>query len=293
MQEFLKEIRYRKLAAKDSSKPQPRTASQSKSVHAIVTAFVAAVSLMATCQVAFAWGQIGHRVTGAIAEKYLSFEARAAVREILGPSEGLAEAATWPDFMRSSTETFWKNEAPPYHFVTVPVGKSYAEVGAPPEGDAVTALRRFAAVLKDPPAGLESKRLALRFTVHIIGDLHQPLHAGSGADHGANDVKVKFFGEETNLHAVWDEGLIGREQLSYTEWSDLLSAKITDDLARAWSNHDPLVWIGESTAIRDKIYPTGDNISWRYHFDHIGIVREQLQKGGIRIAVYLNKLFAK
>jgi hypothetical protein len=256
------------------------------------TILAAAISIY-FCHGASAWGLIGHRVTAAISEKYLSAEARDAIRAILGPAEGLAEASTWPDFMRSSTDPFWKDKSPPFHFVTVPKGKTYAEVGAPPEGDAITALKRFSDVLKDNAASIDDKRLALRFTVHIIGDLHQPLHNGNGTDHGGNDVKPKFFDVDTNLHWVWDEGLIGREELSYTEWTEWLSAKITDDMARAWSNPDPLVWIAESTAIRDTIYPTGNNLSWRYHFDHIGTVKEQLQKGGVRIAAYLNQLFAK
>jgi S1/P1 Nuclease len=254
---------------------------------------LAAAISIGFCQGASAWGQIGHRVTGAIADKYLSDAARAAIRDILGPAEGLAEASTWPDFMRSSNEPFWKNEAPPLHYVTVPHGKTYAEVGAPPEGDAVTALKRFENILKNPGASIYDKRVALRFTVHIIGDLHQPLHNGNGIDHGGNDVRVKFFGADTNLHAIWDEGLIGRENLSYTEWTAWLSAKITDDMARRWADPDPIAWIAESTAIRDGVYPTGDNLSFRYHFEHIGTVREQLQKGGVRIAAYLNHLFAR
>lgn len=240
-----------------------------------------------------AWGLTGHRVTAAIAERYLSFEARAAIRGILGPSETIAEASNWPDFMRSSDDPFWKNEASVFHFVTVPKGKTYAEVGAPAAGDAVTALKRFSDTLMNPAATAEEKRLALRFVVHLIGDLHQPLHAGDGTDRGGNDVKVKFFDTQTNLHSVWDEGLIDREQLSYSEWTDWLAAKITDEMARSWSVTDPLIWIAESTAIRDRIYPASDTLSYRYQYDHIATIREQLQKGGVRIAVYLNQLFGR
>src|SRR5262245_55219544 len=88
---------------------------------------VATTLLLSWLPPAGAWGLTGHRVTGAIAERYLSFEARAAVRKILGGSEGLAEASTWPDFMRSSDEPFWHETASPYHFVTVPIGKTYSE----------------------------------------------------------------------------------------------------------------------------------------------------------------------
>jgi S1/P1 Nuclease len=256
----------------------------------VVAAAIIAVSLSSS---ALAWGQTGHRVTGAIAERYLSADARAAVRAILGPGEGVAEASNWPDFMRSSDEAFWKNEAPFFHYVTVPKGKTYAEVGAPASGDAVTALARFAAVLKNSAAGQDEKRLALRFIIHIIGDLHQPLHAGNGTDQGGNDVKLKFFDKDTNLHSVWDDGMIDHEGLSFTEWTDWLSAKITDEMAREWSSTDPKVWIGESTAIRDNIYPQTDSIAWKYQFDHLDTLRRRLQMGGVRIAVYLNDLFAK
>lgn len=89
------------------------------------------------------------------------------------------------------------------------------------------------------------------------------------------------------------QGLIDREQLSYSEWTDWLAAKITDEMAHSWSVTDPLVWIAESTAIRDRIYPASDTLSYRYQYDHIATIREQLQKGGVRIAVYLNQLFGR
>jgi hypothetical protein len=109
----------------------------------------------------------------------------------------------------------------------VPKGKHYHEVGAPEQGDSVTALAQFKATLLDKDASLEQKQLALRFIVHIIGDLHQPLHAGNGTDRGGNDVKVRFFWEDSNLHRVWDSQMLDRRQLSYSEWADWLGRKIT------------------------------------------------------------------
>jgi S1/P1 Nuclease len=240
-----------------------------------------------------AWGQTGHRVAAAIAERYLSLEARAAIADILEPAETLAEASTWPDFMRSSPQPFWQNTAPPFHYVTVPPGKTYAEVGAPAQGDAVTALATFKATLTNPVATRLERQLALRFTIHIIADLHQPLHAGNGSDNGGNLVRLKFFGQDTNLHAVWDEGLIEREGLSHTEWVAWLLPKITDAFAREWWSNDPLVWIGESVVLRDTIYPNIDSISWTYGFDHIASVRRRLQMAGVRTAAYLNGVFVK
>jgi hypothetical protein len=241
---------------------------------------------------AHAWGQTGHRVTGKIAEYYLSDEAKAAVGRIL-PNESLAEASTYPDEMRSNPDHYWQKIAGPFHYVTVPVGKNYVEVGAPEQGDSYTALAEFTKTLKDPDASQADKQLALRFAVHIIGDLHQPLHAGNGTDRGGNDVKVEFFWEESNLHRVWDSGLIDRRDLSFTEWSEWLNNKISAQQAQEWMTTDPLVYIEESTRIRDEIYPNGEKLSWDYLYNHIPTVKLRLQQGGVRIAAYLNSVFAE
>ena len=241
---------------------------------------------------ALAWGQTGHRVTAAIADQYLSGVARANVQLLLG-TESLARAATWPDDMRSDPAEFWQKTASPFHYVTVPAGSSRAATGAPPEGDAVTALARFRDVLRDPNASLEDKRLALRFTIHIIGDLHQPLHAGRPGDRGGNDVKVTLFGAPTNLHSVWDSGMIDARSLSHTELAGWLVGAITPDEVIAWSNPDPEIWIAESVALRETLYPAGVNpkLSYAYAYQHGAALDGRLSRGGVRIAAYLNRLF--
>jgi hypothetical protein len=133
--------------------------------------------------------------------------------------------------------------------------------------------------------------LALRFTLHIIGDLHQPLHAGNGNDRGGNDIRVTFFREATNLHAVWDSGMIDRRQLSYTEFTAFLTRRITPTLHRQWSEPDALVWIAESAAIRDTIYPASNELSWDYAYQHRETVDTRLMQGGVRMAAYLNALW--
>ncbi|HXI86393.1 MAG TPA: S1/P1 nuclease, partial [Parvularculaceae bacterium] len=119
----------------------------------------------------------------------------------------------------------------------------------------------------------------------------QPLHAGNGTDRGGNDVKVTYMGQPTNLHAVWDSGLIDSENLSYTEWANWLEEKITKADRKAWSSVDPIVWAEESAAIRDKIYPGSANLGFQYRFDNIATVRRRLSQAGVRIADYLNDMF--
>ncbi len=247
--------------------------------------------LLLSTSSALAWGKTGHRITGAIAERHLSGYARAQIALILG-DETLAEASIWADVMRSNPSQFWQVTANPWHYVTVPPGKSYEEVGAPPQGDAVTALDRFTKILQDPDASLDNKQLSLRFLIHIIGDLHQPLHAGNGKDRGGNDFGVSYAGQRTNLHWVWDEGLISSEKLAFSEWVDLLEPRITPEQVVSWWDSNPQSWIAESSALRDTISPEERNLRWAYSYQHIDTVRTQLSKAGIRTAAYLNQLFS-
>ncbi|GAB4175618.1 MAG: S1/P1 nuclease [Wenzhouxiangellaceae bacterium] len=242
-------------------------------------------------ETALGWGQIGHRTAGEIAAHYLSPEAGIAVERILG-SESTARAATWPDFMRADPSEFWQKTASPWHYVTAPPGKSYRDVGARPQGDAYTALERFAATLKDPEASREDKALALRFAIHIIADLHQPLHVGNGSDRGGNQFTVTFFGENTNLHRVWDYQLIERMELSYSELAAWLLADIDDARFEAWNTADPLVWIAESAELRDRIYPDDRDLSWDYGFRWNATVEQRLAQAGVRTAAWLNRVFA-
>jgi hypothetical protein len=257
----------------------------------------------------FAWGKTGHRVVAAIADTQLSGLSRANVEEILGPGESLDEAANWPDEMRSAPGDFWRKTATPWHYVTLN-GIMYDH--APPEGDALEALNHFSAVLRDPNASREDKQTALRFVVHLVGDLHQPLHVGKCCDKGGNDVKVTWFGKPTNLHAVWDSMLVDDEQLSFTELAAKLERHITNGDVIKWWDSAPRDWISESAEIRDTLYPPPvkpkkkgglrlgkrkppplPELSYDYVYKFHPVMERRLSQGGIRLAAYLNALFAE
>jgi len=239
---------------------------------------------------ALGWGQTGHRVSGAIAERYLTPKAQAAINELL-VNEDLAEVSTYPDEMRSNPSEFWQKTANPWHYVNIHEGKKYDDLGAPPEGDAVTALEMFSKQLINKQTSLEDKQLALKFIVHIIGDLHQPFHSGTDIDHGGNKIKVNFFWEDSNIHRVWDSGLIDRQKLSYTEWTIRLNRKISAQQAKDWMETNPKVWLAESTKLRAGLYPEKDELSWSYQYQNLPIVKQRLQMAGVRIAAYLNELY--
>ena len=236
-----------------------------------------------------ALGQTGHRITGELAQRHINSQTQIALNAILG-NESLAEVSTYPDEMRASSDHFWKETQRPYHYVTVPVGKTYKEVGAPKQGDAFYALDKYSKVIKSKSSTKQEKIDAIKLIVHIIGDLHQPLHAGNGEDHGGNRFKVKFFRKETNLHSVWDTQLIERRHLSFTEWTNWLDKEITAKDKKNWRSNDPAVWIEESVKIRDRIYPKDPSISFQYQFKNMPIIQKRLKQAGIRIAYYLDEL---
>ena len=258
---------------------------------------------------ALAWGKTGHRVVAAIADTQLSGLARAHVREILGPGESLVDAANWPDEMRSDPAIFWQKTSTPWHYVTLN-GITYDH--APPEGDALEALDHFAKVLKDPAASLADKQTALRFVIHLVGDLHQPLHAGKCCDRGGNDVKVTWFGKPTNLHAVWDSQLVDEEQLSFSELAEKLERHMSDRQLIAWWDINPRDWATESAEYRDTLYPTAADmpkpkkgekmkkgepvlpaLSYSYVYRFTPLMEQRLSQGGVRLAAYLNALFTE
>lgn len=257
---------------------------------------------------ALAWGKTGHRVVAAIADTELSGLARAQVQQILGYGENLDEAANWPDEMRAAPGAFWQKTATPWHYVTLN-GIVYDH--APPEGDALEALGRFSKVLQDPNASRADKQLALRFVIHLVGDLHQPLHVGKCCDKGANDVKVTWFGKPSNLHAVWDSALVEDEQLSFSELASKLERHIRPEDVVKWWDANPRDWISESAEIRDTLYPTRadmpkppkgkkklkkgtlPDLSYTYVYKFTPVMERRLSQGGIRLAAYLNAIFTE
>ncbi|MXP25069.1 S1/P1 Nuclease [Altererythrobacter indicus] len=273
-----------------------------KRISSILSGMSIAISLAAASP-AYAWGPIGHRVSAEIAERNLDGRTRAEVTMILH-GETLAELATVPDEMRSDPDKFWQETSPPYHYVTLPKGVDASQLHHPPQGDAITALDHYTKVLRDPAASIDDKKLALAFVVHIVADLHMPLHVGNGTDRGGNDFKVNWFGQPETLHWVWDEGLILHQQLSFSEYSDRLERETTPEQQVKWWVPTPTVWVEESAQLRDSIYPaTGPdqgagtiespvNLSWDYAYKETPRMEHRLAQSGVRTAAYLQWVFA-
>ena len=237
----------------------------------------------------FSWGKTGHRIVGEIAQRNISAKTKKALVALLG-TEDLWKSSTWPDEIRSDPKM---RHTTPWHYVSIPTGKSYFDQKRNKDGDVIEALYRFEDILRDPKTPKDQKIEAVRFIVHFIGDLHQPLHVGLEEDRGGNTIRVKWFRNETNLHAVWDEEIIDDEKLSYTEYSTYLN-KFTPDELKDWKKGTYLDWSVESMELRPKVYdiPENKSLGYEYAYKVKPIIEMRLKQAGIRLAFVLDRIFS-
>ncbi len=257
----------------------------------------AAVALtMMTALPAHAWGEEGHQIVGALAMTRLTPAARSSIMMLLG-NDDLATAGLWADQIRGDPVYDW---AKPYHYVNLPRdGQEILLSRDCPTGECVVlAIPKFLAIAADITKPQEERAEALKFAVHFMGDLHQPLHAGYKDDLGGNRIQiVAFGGEKTNLHALWDSVLIrhktaGEWRALATELSDAMQA---GQVAEWQSNLNSEDWANESAAITRVIYkelPDDQKIDEAYYTKNIDTVKRRLSMGGVRMAAALNKAFA-
>lgn len=241
------------------------------------------------------WGMTGHRVVGEIAESYLTAKAKKAIKEILG-DESLAMASNWADFIKSDSNYNYLN---PWHYINLKGGLSHDEVInilSPDTGINLYAKLNFVArELKNKQLDKDKKILYLRLLIHFVGDLHQPMHVGGRPeDLGGNRVRVIWFSDSTNLHSLWDDKLPEYQKLSYSEWAKAINYT-TKKQRLVWQNEPVKEWFFESYQIAQQIY-TGitrpnQRLSYRYNFDHIDTINQQLLKAGVRLAGLLNEIF--
>lgn len=255
------------------------------------TAFV--ISLLMASN-ALGWGQEGHRVVATIAEAHLTPKAREKVQEILGVDGSLAEVSTWVDEVRPS-----RPQTAPWHYIDIPLNASAIDLARDcPDGDCVTAaISRFQVVLRDASSTPSAKNEALKFIVHFVADLHQPLHCEDNNDKGGNGLQVTFFDENANLHSVWDTLLIERINPDAVDYAAKLNATIKDSDIAAWEQGLVEDWALESHTVAQKVAygmlpprPKPD-LGTDYFQTAAPAVGLQLQRAGIRLAYILNQAF--
>lgn len=236
---------------------------------------------------ALGWGVTGHRAIGLVAEQHLSAKAKKKLKALLG-QQSLAIVSTWMDEIRSDS-TY--NHTSDWHWVTIETGKTYDESPKNPNGDVIMTLERLIAELKSGKLDTKKQVEHLKMIVHLVGDIHQPLHVGCCDDRGGNSVKVKWFRSETNLHSVWDSNLIDDTKLSYTEVTQALGEPTKAELT-SWQKASVRDWAYESMSHRKQVYAIGDgNLSYKYTYKNMDLVKLRLVQAGIRLAGILNQIY--
>lgn len=236
-----------------------------------------------------AWGPTGHRATGWIAEKYLNKKARKELERILG-GQSLAIASTWMDEIRSDS-TY--NYTADWHWVTIQDGQTYEQSVKNPNGDIIQTLERIITELKSKKLNAKEEAERVKMLIHLIGDIHQPLHVGGGNDRGGNDVKIMWFRVDSNLHRVWDSDMIDDSKLSYTELAQSLDTP-NETLLQAWQKTSVRDWATESMNFRKQVYDYGQGkLGYQYSYKYFPIVRQRLLQAGVRLASVLNEIYGK
>lgn len=242
---------------------------------------------------AWAWGPQGHMVVAQVAENNLSPTAKSAVRKLL-QNQSLAEVANWADFIKSKKE--WAHTKP-WHFVTIEDGEDYSTSEHNHEGDVVGAITEMVEILKRRDSSAVSKENALKFIVHFVGDIHQPLHVGRGDDRGGNDIRINFEGRNSNLHALWDTLMIMKSPLDYIAYARWLESEKAFSPPYDLPSFTFSTIISEDMEARSAIYnfsPTMEGpirVTDAYYKRNLALMNRQLLSGGKRLAALLNSLF--
>ena len=247
----------------------------------------------------YAWGKLGHRVVAKVAENHLTAEAKQLVSIIL-KGKSLPQISTWMDDIKSDPNKELKRFRT-WHYIDE--GKQNKK------GDLLVGLDFATNILTKRDSFNEQEQFeALAILVHLMGDLHQPLHVGNGLDWGANKCYVNWYSKyrRTSLHKVWDNYLPSSTGLSYSEFAEFIDHVDKDDENRILrgTTRD---WMNESRKLHAEIYPESldgkwhsycgipksqpvPTLSYKYVYRNTPIIEKQMLQAGIRLAGLLNKI---
>lgn len=269
-----------------------------------ICSLLLAVTLASHVAPVFAWGYEGHIIVGDVAEHYLSPIARDQVKALLAAdgSASLGEVATWADEIKPD-----RPNTRPWHYVDIPVcGPADPSTYCPDGQCATEQINRFAHVLGDHNASQGDRIEALKFLTHLVGDIHQPLHAANNHDHGGNDIQVSFLkqgGSSLNLHAIWDTDMIEQFSTDPGHEAAILIKTISDQDVKTWSTGTIDDWAAESHQLAvkiaygklpggfvcDKSEPDNVDIGRKYYRQAKPVIEKQLKRAGVRLAALLNQ----
>jgi hypothetical protein len=247
----------------------------------------------------FAWGAKGHSIVAELAERGLSPNVEAQVRDLTFAAP-LRDSASLPDDWRAQeTRGERQGNTGALHYSNIPNDKATFDRARDCKDDqcVVAGIEKYVAILKDKTQSKDKRREALIFVVHFVGDIHQPLHAAGGQvpneqtgalepDQGGNKVKVRYLGGETNLHSTWDSGLIEWGPDTVDEYVDhLLKYELRGRPIEELQRGTFVDWINEShyAAVHDGYAIGNGRLGADYSQRNIGVIYERLLRGGLRL----------
>jgi hypothetical protein len=257
--------------------------------------FAAAALVVALPAGSFGWGREGHQLIARIAFQHLDKKAQTAIGGLLDPGETLESISTWADEVRPK-----RNETATWHYINIPLSertdwKKYC----PASGCVIETVIKMEQRLRNASLPRAERREALFFFVHMLSDLHQPLHVGDNGDRGGNDIKTVYRNYAGNLHSLWDTSLI----LGYKETDPAMFGRLARP-ASSWekwrsAGGSPVDWAWQSHAVsREVAYPNlpkgqPAQLGELYAAAAKPHVEKQLRRAGLRLAAALNKAFAR
>jgi len=283
--------RLRKFTGETDLKSH-RSAKVSELIYKLILVATAAFTFMLHCRdVAYGWGEKGHRIVAILADQHLTAPAREEVSKLLPEGTTLADAAVWPDREGRRITEFDR-----LHHVSIPDNAA----GYDQERDCkarncmVEALNWFTSVVADTKAPINLRLIALRFVAHLVGDMHQPLHAARREDRNGTDIIVNYRTQTNNLHLFWDINIVEMEEGTAEQVAKRLEAGTAMEERTEWQSGDPKTWTDESFRLsRSHAYTLGEStdLSDEYVATALTIVRRRLVQAGVRLGWLLNNVF--
>ena len=184
-----------------------------------------------------------------------------------------------------------------WHYANVDEGHTFESMPRNEKGDVVKAIEDIVAALKSKALPEQQEKLQLRFLIHLVGDIHSPMHAGRLSDLGGNKIELLFFNKKTSLHSLWDTALVeAAHKWSYTEWQQQLDKYCPSQRKAEIAQGTPADWLKESHEVAKGVYLASQpkaKLSYWYLNYYTPIVEERLLAGGLRLARLLNEIYGE
>jgi hypothetical protein len=239
------------------------------------------------------WGGTGHKTVAKIAENHLTANTKLNVDALLA-GQSMADVASWADGLRNDPN--YSNTSS-WHYINAPLGLSYEEFSKTVKAQGSTnvygALLKCEDDIRSQTTTVQQKTDALKFIIHFVGDMHQPMHVSRAEDKGGNSIQMQFDGKGTNLHSLWDSGLINKKSETFEQMAVGYDNATPQEIA-AWQSTDPIRWAYESYEISAKLYAEAEKDNKpgdAYYQQYLPVVQQRIEMAGIRLAGVLNELF--